>query len=91
LIAEEAGWIEGGAGDSLLPPMIGGGLVCLALGILQRVFSPVRQKLRKSRCVRCGAAIERGQTYCLDHLRDTVNKCQDHAREIPVHRHEEMV
>jgi hypothetical protein len=54
-------------------------LVCFAAGLLLALFTPVRQKLSRGRCARCGAPIERGQSYCLDHLRQTVNEYQDQA------------
>lgn len=80
LIAGEAGWISSSTADAALKPMLFGGSAALGLGFLLGVLNPVGRRLRQGRCVRCGASIERGQSYCLDHLRDTVNQYQDQMR-----------
>jgi len=54
-----------------------GGTAVLGLGLLAGALSPVSRELRRRRCVRCGARIERTQTYCLDHLQQTVNEYRD--------------
>ena len=49
----------------------------LALALL----SPIGRELRRGRCVRCGAQIERTQTYCADHLQEAVNEYRDRTRD----------
>jgi hypothetical protein len=86
LIAEEAEWVTNAYLNMSIPMLAGAGAVSLGLGLLLSLFTPVRQKLRRGRCARCGAKIERGQSYCLDHLRETVNEYQDHARRADAYR-----
>jgi hypothetical protein len=80
LIASEADWISSGLSDAAFPPLAFGGALCLAVGIVLGVLNPLSRRLGKGHCERCGAPIERGQVYCLDHLRDTVNEYQDALR-----------
>jgi predicted nucleic acid-binding Zn ribbon protein len=91
LIAEEAAWLPGGFGGAFLPAILAGGVICLGVGLLMKLLSPVRHRLKRGRCVRCGAAIERGQSYCLDHLRETLNEYQDRSRERHMRRPGEMI
>jgi hypothetical protein len=86
LIAMEAEWIPGSLPEVVIPLLVGAGLLCFAGGLLLGVIMPVGQKLRRGRCARCGAVIERGQSYCLDHLRETVNEYQDHASKGEMYR-----
>ena len=80
LLAGEAGWIGGSQANALFRPLLVGGAAALGLGFLLGLLNPVGRRLRQGRCVRCGTSIERGQSYCLDHLRDTVNQYQDQMR-----------
>ncbi|HKQ62977.1 MAG TPA: hypothetical protein VJS92_16925 [Candidatus Polarisedimenticolaceae bacterium] len=57
------------------------GLGALALGMAGSLLAPLWRAVRGSRCVRCGVSIERGQTYCLDHLQETVNQYRDQAHQ----------
>jgi len=86
LIAIEADWIPGSLPEMVIPLLVGVGVLCVAGGVLLGLITPVRQKLRRGRCTRCGVTIERGQSYCLDHLRETVNEYQDQARRGTVYR-----
>jgi hypothetical protein len=74
LVPEATGdrWVLGGAA-------VGAGL--LAAGLLLALFSPVARAIRRGHCVRCGARTERGQTYCRDHLQQTLNEIRDRTRE----------
>lgn len=91
LIAEEAAWIPAGTVGAAAPAILVGGAICLGLGLLMMLVSPVGHKLKRGRCVRCGAVIERGQSYCLDHLRETLNEYQDRSREHHMRRPGGMV
>ena len=79
MIAVEAAWIPSGLPELAIRPLAGAGVICFAAGLLLALFTTVSQKLSRGRCARCGAPIERGQSYCLDHLRETVNEYQDQA------------
>jgi predicted nucleic acid-binding Zn ribbon protein len=57
------------------------GAALLAAGLLLRVVSPVRHKLVHGRCAVCGHPVERGHTYCRDHLQATVNTYRDQTRD----------
>ena len=80
LIAGEAGWIPPAASNAAFRPLSIGGALSFCVGMVLGMLNPVGRKLRQSRCVRCGAPIERGQSYCLDHLRDAVHQYQDQMR-----------
>jgi hypothetical protein len=54
--------------------------------LLLRLLAPIGAKLRNGRCTVCGCATDRGHTYCLDHLRETVNQTRDKSRERPIPR-----
>lgn len=80
LIAESAGWISPDlAGPWIIPALYTGGGALVA-GIVLGVVSPVGRMMRQTRCARCGNAVERGQTYCLEHLRQTVDEYRDRQR-----------
>jgi len=80
-LAGEFGWMDSHLADAWLPTLIKAGLAALLAGILFGVLAPVFRFLRKGRCARCGTGIEKGQTYCADHLRETVQEYQRQARE----------
>ena len=81
MMAEGVGW----ASSEELRPWIWAsaraGVLCLGAGILLALLSPLGRELRRGKCVRCGAPIERGQTYCRDHLQAAVNEYRDQNRE----------
>ncbi len=82
LVVGETGWAPAAKLDPWIRPALVIGVACLAGGILLAAFAPVRRTLSRGRCARCGVRIERGQTYCLDHLQETVNEYRDHARDL---------
>lgn len=49
-------------------------------GTLLSILRPIGRELRRGHCARCGSPTERGQVYCLDHLRETVNEYRDQSR-----------
>lgn len=81
MLAGERGWVESTTVATWLPTLLRVGIVCVAAGIGHALLAPVLRRLRRGRCQRCGAPIEQGQTYCLDHLKATLNEYQDHMRE----------
>ncbi len=79
-LADAFGWI----GSTGAQPWVGLGLQAsvglLAVGLLLTLV-PLDRLLHRSRCARCGAEIERGQIYCRDHLRSTLNQYRDQTRD----------
>jgi len=80
LIAGEAGWLDDHAVDLWSPLLIKVGVLLFVAGLATGLLSPLLRQFRRGHCTRCGALTERGQSYCLDHLRATVNEAQDHMR-----------
>lgn len=81
------GWIPESRADALGSKGAALGLVLLAASVLACAFLSAGQLVRRRRCARCGARVERGQAYCLDHLRATVDEFRDQAsRETPSSR-----
>jgi hypothetical protein len=91
LIAVEAEWVPSGLPDMVIPMLVGAGVLCIGAGMVISLINPVGRKLSKGRCARCGAKIERGQSYCLDHLRETVNEYQDRERTAEQYRSGRLV
>jgi hypothetical protein len=79
ILAEELGWLTGELPQMLVRPVGGAAILCLGIGWVLRLIQPVARELDRGRCARCGARTERGQTYCLDHLQQTVREYQDEA------------
>jgi len=81
VIAQAAGWIADDLAEPWVMPGLWIGAVLLGAGLILRILSPVGRRMRAVRCVRCGAPIEQGQTYCADHLRETLDEYRDRQRE----------
>jgi len=77
LVAGEVGWISHDVADTWFRPFAGAGAALFGAGFLLGALGTTLHWLTRKRCVRCGARTERGQTYCLDHLRATVHEAQD--------------
>ena len=62
-----------------------GGVLALAAALVLRVMRPVTKQIVTWRCTVCGTPTEKGRTYCLDHLQETVNAARDeaHSRRLP--------
>ena len=56
------------------------GMVALIVAVLLRILTPIAGAIAVGRCTVCGRPTERGHTYCLDHLQETVNTARDQAR-----------
>ena len=56
------------------------GMLALAGALVLRLLTPVANVMRNGRCAVCGRPTERGHTYCLDHLQETVNAYRDLSR-----------
>ena len=84
---ETAGWVSPSVAKTWTKPCFVAGAVLFGSGLLLGSLAPVARRLRGGRCVRCGHPTEQGQTYCWDHLQETVNEYRDrsHDRE-PRHR-----
>lgn len=80
LLADALAWVEAESIDPWIRHSARAGIASLGAGVLLGLLSPVGRTLRRGHCARCGAPIERGQTYCLDHLQAAVNEYKDQAR-----------
>jgi len=80
MLADAVGWIESAESRSWVWTGLRAGAICLGAGFLLTLLSPLGRELRRGRCVRCGAVIERTQTYCRDHLQAAVNEYRDQTR-----------
>jgi len=79
-VAEVAAWIPASTDDRWSGLTLKAGLIALGAGLIFRVLVPLAGMLPKGRCTACGRSTERGHTYCLDHLRATVNATRDESR-----------
>ena|SRR5437867_318712 len=62
------------------PHMLEVGLGIVALGLILAVVSRARGVVARSHCVRCGKPIAKGETYCSQHFRESVNEARDAER-----------
>jgi hypothetical protein len=85
-VAEVAAWIPGNTDDRWSALTLKAGLIALAAGTLFRILAPVAGFLRVGRCTVCGHSTQRGHTYCLDHLQQTVNATRDESHNRPISR-----
>jgi hypothetical protein len=76
-IADAANVIPSSTDDNWSGLTLKAGMVALAAALLLRVLAPVSGFMAKGRCTVCGRLTERGHTYCLDHLQETVNSMRD--------------
>jgi hypothetical protein len=86
LLAGEAGWIHSRLVDEWFVPLLKIGGLCFVAGLGLSLLQPLARVILRGRCSRCGAPIERGQSYCLDHLRQTVREAQDAVRQAESYR-----
>ena len=76
-VAESFGWVPASVADAWGLKTLLAGAVCFGGGLVLTVTTPLARRLSGTRCVRCRRRIERGQTYCMDHLRETLNEYRD--------------
>ena len=79
LVAEAMGFISPGSTDLWIRPAMLAGVGLFGLGLLLALLAPVGRWMRQGRCVRCGVSTERGQTYCNDHLKETVSEYREQS------------
>jgi hypothetical protein len=80
LIAGQSDWILPETADAWFGPLAKLGVISFLAGLVLGAVVPAFRWARRGRCVRCGSPTERGQSYCLDHLRTTVNDARDHLQ-----------
>ena len=80
-LAGSAGWVDADIVDPWIKPGFHLGVAALALGVLGAIVAPLVRMVVRTRCVRCGVPIERGQVYCADHLKQTVAEYADRERD----------
>ena len=79
-LASSLHWLQAGEADAWSSLGLKAALCALAAGVVLRMLSPVSTVLTQERCAVCGRPTERGHTYCLDHLMETVNVTRDKTR-----------
>lgn len=79
-LAEAAGVLPPGVAREWGALGLKASIALLLGGSLLSLLGPIGRELRRGHCARCGKATERGQVYCLDHLRETVNEYRDQRR-----------
>ena len=79
-LASSLHWLQTGEADAWSGIALKAALCALAAGLVLRVLAPVSSVLTQERCDVCGRPTERGHTYCLDHLMETVNVTRDKTR-----------
>jgi hypothetical protein len=80
LMAGEAGAVPQHIVDQMLLPGLQAGAIALLAGLALSLLAPFGKMATMTRCCRCGTRIEKGQTYCHDHLRKAVQEFQDQTR-----------
>ena len=79
-VAEVAAWIPASTDDRWSGLTLKAALIALGASLVFRVLAPLAGMIPKARCSVCGRSTERGHTYCLDHLKATVNATRDESR-----------
>jgi hypothetical protein len=79
-VADAAALIPGSTDDHWSGLTLKAGLIALAGAFLLQLVAPLASRIRRGRCSVCGHPTERGHTYCLDHLQETVNAHRDLTR-----------
>lgn len=79
-IAGAVDWVSDDVAERFSALGFKAGALLLAAGVLLAILSPISRAVRSGRCVRCGAPTERGQAYCLDHMREALNEYRDQTR-----------
>ena len=79
-LAGSAGWVDPEVVDPWIVPGFHLAVVAVILGVLGAILGPLVRMVMRTRCVRCGVPIERGQDYCNDHLKQTVAEYSDKER-----------
>ena len=80
LVADALGWVRPETTDVWVTPLAGGGVLGIVAGLAAGLLARLSRWVQQTKCVRCGATTERGQTYCLDHMQAALNEYRDHAR-----------
>lgn len=80
-IAGTADWLDQGLVDGTSAFTLKAGLVMIAAALVLRLVSPVTRRLGQGRCTTCGAPVEKGHVYCLDHLKETVHTYRDRTHQ----------
>ena len=80
-LASSAGWLPEHVVDPWIVPAVQAGVLALVTGIVLSATGWLGRMLGRGHCVRCGRQIERGQSYCIDHLRETVAEYRDTERD----------
>ena len=80
VLAGAAGWAAEESAQSIARKAALAGLAALGAGIALGFMTKISRPLSQGRCARCGTRVERGQTYCMDHLLATVTEAREQGR-----------
>ncbi len=74
LVADALGWVSSETTDVWVTPRAGSGVLGIVAGLAAGLLARFSRLVLRTKCVRCRATTERGQTYCLDHMQAAVNE-----------------
>lgn len=80
-VAGALGWMQAPNADRWSGITLAGAMTAIAAALCLRLLVPVFGMVTTGRCAVCGHRTDRGHTYCLDHLQETVNATRDLARD----------
>jgi len=81
LVAGEAGVFDSRYVDRWFIRGLQAGGIAFLGGVVLSFLAWFGKMVSRGHCVRCGKSIEKGQTYCHDHLKHAVQESQDHIRD----------
>jgi predicted nucleic acid-binding Zn ribbon protein len=86
-IGGAADWVSQNVADTASSLTLKAGLILVAASLILRILAPMTKQIAKAHCTVCGAVVERGHLYCLDHLQETVHNYRDRTRENTLAQH----
>ena len=79
-IAAAAGWIEHDIYEAWFGPLFKSGAITFLVGLAFAVLGRLGGVFRGAACARCRRPVARGQIYCADHLKASIDEARDELR-----------